>query len=234
MDDKKLCWAKITLILIIVFMIFFSLSRTDILPDNIRVDELILCEKDLEGEILYKRFQSRENGKDFKLIDYPIGEFGSKIDANFFEETGFIRSAGMEADLGKYRVASIALLFKNSSGAKVAYNEIISFISYRRTYDSFPYVWVPKWDNVEDIINHFIIALYNNHPTPLQGFGEESAYFYDPLNDFHYIIFRSNRLIIMVGATGSREKTFEFAKKIMFKIVNWELKSFLASNMILT
>ncbi|MGB9727573.1 MAG: hypothetical protein ACPLZF_04100 [Nitrososphaeria archaeon] len=67
------------------------------------------------------------------------------------------------------RVASIALLFKNSSGAKTAYNEIISFLSYRRTYDSFSYVWVHKWDNVEDIINHFIIALYNNHPYKVSG-----------------------------------------------------------------
>jgi len=211
-----------SLALLILFLVILSLIPKIENPVNINVEELILQQEDFGKEILYQRFQTRMCGKDFKLMDYPIGEFGARIDVNFFERTGFICSAAIEADLGDHKVASIALLFKNCSGAKAAYNEIISFLSYRRTYDSYPYLWVPRWDNVEDIINHFIIALYNNHPTKLNHFGEEGAYFYDPLNDFHYIIFRSGRLVLMVGSTASKEKAFEYAGILEHKLIKFQ------------
>ncbi len=193
---------------------------------EVRIEELLFTPEDFGLNVLYYRFQARSYAKEFKLIDYPISEFGVKVDARFFEGLGFKRSVAQEADLGEYKFVSIIFLFRNSSGAKAAYEELISFLSWRRTYDSFPYLWVPKWDNVEDIANHFITALYNNHPKILCGLGEEASHFYDPLNNFHYTIFRFNRLLFMVGVIASEEKMLEYARKIEHKLIELWLKTY--------
>ena len=97
---------------IILFLVILSFIPKIENPVNINVGELILREEDFGKEILYQRFQTRMYGKDFKLMDYPIGEFGARVDVIFFERTGFMCSAAIEADLGDHKAASIVLPFK--------------------------------------------------------------------------------------------------------------------------
>jgi hypothetical protein len=69
---------------IILFLVILSFIPKIEIPVNINVEELILQEEDFGKEILYQRFQTRMCGKDFKLMDYPVGEFGARVDVNFF------------------------------------------------------------------------------------------------------------------------------------------------------
>jgi len=220
----------VRLLPILIAAIVFSASTlhfhgNDVLSDA-GLEGLLFTREELGPNVAYYRVQSRNSAKDFKLLDYPIGEFGAKVDVGFFERMGFKRSVALEADLREYKLACAIFLFSNSSAAKSAYDEIVSFLSWRRTYDSFPYVWVPRWDDVEDIANHFITALYNNHPEAVYGLGEEAAHFHDQYNNFHYTIFRWNSMLLMVGVTGCEEKMLEYARRMEFKLIELWAKNF--------
>lgn len=161
--------------------------------------------------------QTRNKTDQFKLIDYPIGEKGHNFDVGFLKEAGFMSSHGIEVGTENSKICSIILQFEDP-GAREAYHQILGFMSVRERHHCYPYVWNPKWHDVADMLNHFIFAIQHTYPTELPDIGSEASWFYDPLNDFYYVVFYEYSFLVMVGETGSIDKAIKYAKIVENKI----------------
>lgn len=145
------------------------------------------------------------------MIDYPVGEMGHRFDAGFMKEKGFVRSYGVEARMKNSNICSLVLEFAESRGAYECCQQMLAFICQRSRYDCFPYLWVPRWNDVDDMLNHFIVAMRHMSATEIPNMGDGASWLYDPLNDFYYVVFFKGKLLVMVGETGSLDNAIKYA-----------------------
>lgn len=163
------------------------------------------------------RIQTRERPDEFKLIYYPAGEFG-QFDAEFLRERGFTRSHGIEISTENSKICSVIMEFENCSGARESYEQILAFLCMRERHDCFPYWWVPRWNEVDDMLNHFIVVISTMVATEIPELGDQASWLYDWLNDFFYVVFFSGNFLVMVGETGSLDSAIEYARILEGKI----------------
>jgi len=164
------------------------------------------------------RIQTREHPDEFKLIYYPTGEFGHRFDAEFLREKGFRRSHGIEISTETSKICSVIMEFENCSGVRESYEQMLNFLTKRFRYDCYPYTWVPRWNEVYDVLNHFIVAVQPMSATEVLDLGERATWLYDWLNDFFYIVSFSRNFLFMVGETGSLDSAIEYARVLEGKI----------------
>jgi len=187
------------------------ISAESLLRVNLTVD-------DLESKPLAFRIQTRENSSEFKLVNYPVNEMGHRFDAEFVKEKGFVRSHGVEARMEDSNICSIVLEFGDRKGAYECYQQMLAFVCIRSKYECFPYVWVPVWNDVEDMLSHFAVAMRNIVATEVPNVGDKASWLYDPLNDFYYVVFYKANLLVMVGKTGSLSGAMKYAQIVESKI----------------
>lgn len=206
---------KFTIIILslISLLLFSNTLFTYVLIDVKELQDINLNLDDLKIEHTLARIQVRDEPNQFKLIDYPIGEMGHSFDVEFLRETGFIRSNGIEISTENSNICSVILEFEGQ-GAQESYYQVLAFLSIRERHDCFPYVWVPKWNDVTDMLNHFIFAIQHTYPTELSDIGSEASWLYDPFNNFYYVVFYDGNFLAMVGETGSLDNAIKYAKII--------------------
>lgn len=178
---------------------------------------------DLKKKLTTFSIQTRNSPYEFKLIDYPSG-MGGNFDAKFLGQEGFRRSHGIEISTENSKICSVVLEFENCSGARESYYRYLDFLSNRVKYTSFPYVTIFRWNDVEDLLGHFIVpAMEHMDPTEIPNLGERASRFYNPmpndqLHDFYYVVSFSKNLLIFVGETGSLENAIAYARVVESKI----------------
>lgn len=164
------------------------------------------------------RTQTRQDSSEFKLIDYPVNEKGDRFDAELMKAKGFVRSHGVEARMENSYICSLVLEFASRRGAYECYQQFLAFVCMRSKYEVFPYVWVPNWNDVDDMLNHFVVAMKNMVATEVPNVGDMASWLYDPLNDFYYVVFCKANLLVMVGKTGSLSGAMMYARIVESKI----------------
>ncbi len=205
---KKLSF--IAILTISLMLVLDSLCRF-IWVDAIPLQDLNLNVSDLKEKSRILCIQIRDHPDQFQLIDYPIGEWGHQFNAEFLRERGFRRSHGIEIRTESSSVCSVLLEFENQKGAQESYSQMLAFVCKRSRYDCFPYLWVPRWNDVDDMLNHFIVAMRHMSATEIPNMGDGASWLYDPLNDFYYVVFFKGKLLVMVGETGSLENAIQYA-----------------------
>jgi len=198
---------------------------TSVLSGARELQDINLNLDDIKTEPTTFRIQTRDNPDQFKLIDYPIGEKGHHFDAEFLREIGFRRSHGIEIRTENSNICSLILEFEDSNGSYESYYQMLSFLCVRERHHCFPYVWVPKWNDVADMLNHFITVMQHMCQTELPDIGHEASWLYDPLNDFYYVVFYEGNLLVMVGETGSLDSAIRYARIVESRIQETELGS---------
>jgi len=165
------------------------------------------------------RIQSRSYPDEFNLWDYPPGLWGSRFDAELFREVGFKRSYGIEVSTEDSNICSVVLEFENCSGARESYYQFLDFLSNRSKYDCAPYVTIPRWHQVADMLDHFrgptqeyIVT------TEIPSLADQASWLYDAQNDFFFVVAFSRNILFLVGETGSLDGAIEYAWVLESKI----------------
>lgn len=214
---KKL--SVIAILTLSLILVLDSLCRF-IWVDAIPLQDLNLNVSDLKEKSRILRIQIRDHPDQFQLIDYPIGEWGHQFNAEFLRERGFRRSHGIEIRTESSNICSVLLEFENQKGAQESYRQMLAFVCIRSRYDCFPYLWVPRWNDVDDMLNHFIVAMRHMSATEIPNMGDGASWLYDPLNDFYYVVFFRGKLLVMVGETGSLDNAIKYAA-ILESRIRW-------------
>lgn len=199
------------------FLLYWNFFITPTTPVARELHEINLNLDDLNVEPTKVLTQTRDEPDQFKLIEYPIGEASHNFNVEFLGEASFLRSHGIEIRTEEKKICSVVLQF-GDTGAREGYHEILGFLSVRERHHCYPYVWVPKWMDVTDMLNHFISAMQHLYPTELPDIGSEASWFHDDLNDFYYVVFYEDSYLVLVGETGSLENAIDYSKIIEGRI----------------
>lgn len=82
-------------------------------------------------------------------------------------------------------------------------------------------------DRVEDVhFYHRTVSKVEGRLCGLNGEVAGASHFYYPLNNFHYTIFRFDRLLFMVGFTASESKMLEYVRRMVHKLIELWLKTY--------
>lgn len=180
--------------------------------------DLNLNLSDLRKKATIVRIQTRNSADEFNLWGYPPG-MRARFDAEFLREVGFKRSHGIEVSTEESEICSIVLEFEDYSGARTSYYQLLDYLGNRSKYTCSPYVSIPRWQNVADMLDHFTVpANEYGDATEIPNLGDRASWLYDPTHDFFYVVGFSRNILFMVGETGSLGSAIEYAWILASKI----------------